>query len=830
MALLSKKPKADSASVKTLAPAAKAGKRGRKKGKDAPAPAAGADANGFDDFADLSEGAITTSTGGAKSERGKKRGIKNGTFIGLNIGNDSIKAIELRAKGGEIAITAMSSVPTPGESISNGVVMSVGSLAHALRDLFKQGKFKSRRVVTSVAGTGALVVRVLEVPRMSDQELASNMAADADRYIPFPPSEVLMDHKALRDLPSDPDAANMEVLLAAAQREIVDLHIKVLTQAKLDPHAIDVEPLAAARALTYAAQQDAVALNGPGAEDIDYNDVSAILNIGATGTEISVLRGDILVFTRSIGLGGHTLTQAIVEYLGLPWHDAERLKRDVGDALPPQAAPGAAAGASWEFGGAPAAGAAPAAAGDDAWDDFSAFDMDDVTAGLPDVTAGMAPASTPGGVAGGAPADAGGTKATAPLTDDQFDQEFFNQGPRQDEPQQQHGQAEKSDGGASPFDFNFSEDATAPAAGNEAQPAAAPAFDFSFPELGGAPAPGAPAAQPAQAAEPAAPVFDFNQDTAAEPAPAAAAPAAPAPASNDFDLSFDALATPAPEAPAAAAPGAAATSPAPAPVAAAPEPAPAFSLDEPAAPESFAPAPDFDISDTSPAFTLDDAAEPAAIPDVVVGSPSAYDLTTFEMPDETTAPAPAAAVPVAPATGGGLDDDFDIDSLFAAGPPLGDSVPSTITGGVTPTAPAAGFDAPAADFGGPVSDFGDFNEDFADFGAGLTSQQPLGIEAETVHTILRPYLEDLTNEVRRSLEYHASRYPDAVVRRIYALGGGARLKNIDAYLTQALGIPTTIGNPANRMSIQGAGLDPKFVEENGPIFAVAIGLALRDMV
>jgi Tfp pilus assembly PilM family ATPase len=49
------------------------------------------------------------------------------------------------------------------------------------------------------------------------------MKVDVDRYIPFPPSEVIMDFKALRDLPSDPDAANMEVLLAAAQREVVDL-------------------------------------------------------------------------------------------------------------------------------------------------------------------------------------------------------------------------------------------------------------------------------------------------------------------------------------------------------------------------------------------------------------------------------------------------------------------------------------------------------------------------------------------------------------------------------------------------------------------------------
>ena len=54
----------------------------------------------------------------------------------------------------------------------------------------------------------------------------------------------------------------------------------------------------------------------------DYNDVWSLLNIGATATEISVLRGDLLVFTRSIPTGGNTLTQALVDALGLSWGEA----------------------------------------------------------------------------------------------------------------------------------------------------------------------------------------------------------------------------------------------------------------------------------------------------------------------------------------------------------------------------------------------------------------------------------------------------------------------------------------------------------------------------
>ena len=68
--------------------------------------------------------------------------------------------------------------------------------------MWKQAGLNSKATIFSVAATGSLVVRVIEVPKMTDGELADNMRVDADRYIPFPPSEVVMDYKALRDLPS----------------------------------------------------------------------------------------------------------------------------------------------------------------------------------------------------------------------------------------------------------------------------------------------------------------------------------------------------------------------------------------------------------------------------------------------------------------------------------------------------------------------------------------------------------------------------------------------------------------------------------------------------
>ena len=216
----------------------------------ASAEAAGALENDpFPDESELLNGSSSGAPSNGYSADFQHRAGKKGAVVGLNIGSNTIKAVELRAKGSELVVTAMGMAPTPAESIANGVVMSAGSIAHAVRDLLSDSGIKTKSVVTSIAGTNALVVRVIEVPKMSDAELKDNLAMDADRYIPFPAAEVVMDHQALRELPSDPDSANMDVLLAAAQSEVVDSLVKVMQDAKLEPQAIDVEPLAAARAL-----------------------------------------------------------------------------------------------------------------------------------------------------------------------------------------------------------------------------------------------------------------------------------------------------------------------------------------------------------------------------------------------------------------------------------------------------------------------------------------------------------------------------------------------------------------------------------------------------
>jgi len=238
--------------------------------------------------------------------------------IGLDIGTSLIKMVEIRSARSGLQLTGIGVRPTPPGVIDNGIIVDSETLSAALRGMLATMGTKSRRVVSSVASQSSLVVRPIEVPKSTSEELADMMQWEVERYIPFAASEVIMDFKPLVDpeqLP--PDAQNMEVLLAVAQEDMINAYVESLESAGLDPIALDIEPLAAARSL--------IDIN---ADQGAYDETIALLNVGCTTSEISVVRRGQLALTRPMPWAGDSLTRAIGETLGHGREDAERMKRE----------------------------------------------------------------------------------------------------------------------------------------------------------------------------------------------------------------------------------------------------------------------------------------------------------------------------------------------------------------------------------------------------------------------------------------------------------------------------------------------------------------------
>lgn len=277
----------------------------------------------------------------------------SGPVVGLDVGTTLMKVAEARPTKEGVQISAVGVAPTPEGIIDeSGYVQDPQALGQAIRQLLSQAGISTKQVVTSIPGQSALVVRVIEMPKMTEAELDKSMHWEVERHIPFAAQgDVVTDYAVIERPNADPNDPNMEVLLAAAQHDVVDAVVKALFAAQLDPVAIDVQVLAMARTVI-------------GLQRERYQGKTVVLlNIGAAATDMGVFSDAVLRLPRSIPIAGNHFTQAIVDSLAYRvegtdprerFAHAEKLKREYAAVLLERIGPSGAAPTYGSDMGAPA--------------------------------------------------------------------------------------------------------------------------------------------------------------------------------------------------------------------------------------------------------------------------------------------------------------------------------------------------------------------------------------------------------------------------------------------------------------------------------------------
>jgi len=285
-------------------------------------------------------------------------------MVGLDIGSELIKVAEARLARDGIQITGLGISPTPAGTVDNSIAVDPQALGAAIKQLLRDSGIKARQVVSSVSGQSSVVVRVIEVPKMTREELAETMKWEVERHVPFAPTEIVMDFAPIEKPNTPPDAQNMEVLLAVAQQDAINSHVRTLLAAGLEPVAIDVQPLAVSRSLINV-------VDGAQPQTV------AAINIGATTTDFGIFEAGLLTFPGPpIPIAGINFTRAISEGLGVSMEEAERLKKEYA-AADMSAAGGGPSDTAYDI-GAPPAAVEPASfdtSVPQAGSDFSPFDF-----------------------------------------------------------------------------------------------------------------------------------------------------------------------------------------------------------------------------------------------------------------------------------------------------------------------------------------------------------------------------------------------------------------------------------------------------------------------
>ncbi len=269
-----------------------------------------------------SGGAVATKKASPRPAPVKTYRPSGGAFVGVDIGTHAVKLVEVTGSGTNLKVTGLARERTPEGLVVQGVIQDPKSMGQFLKQMLAKNGIRSRKAVVAVGGTAGMVVRVVEVPKMSAGELADTMKWQIEQYIPFAASDVEMAYQKIDDPVTDADPnAQMEVLIAVAQRDMVAGHLDALKLAGLDAVIVDVEPLAIGRAL--------LDLSKTGLK----SKTTVVINIGASGTEVGIYRDGVLRFPRTIPLGGDAFTRAVADKLSLSLDAAEDEKVERGEIL-----------------------------------------------------------------------------------------------------------------------------------------------------------------------------------------------------------------------------------------------------------------------------------------------------------------------------------------------------------------------------------------------------------------------------------------------------------------------------------------------------------------
>lgn len=235
---------------------------------------------------------------------------KKEQLVGVDIGSSSIKLVQLKKtkKGYELVHFRMH--PLPPEVIVDGSIMNSGAVVDAMIELLNLEKIKSKSVSTSVCGH-SVIVKKIKLPQMTPQELEESIQWEAEQYIPFDITDVNLDVQILGTDPVNQD--QMDVVLVAAKKDMINDHVAVLTEAGLNPLVMDV---------------DAFAIGNMYEMNYGFNEGETVVlvNLGATIANINILNGGVSVFTRDITVGGSLYTDEIQKQLNVSFDEAESLK------------------------------------------------------------------------------------------------------------------------------------------------------------------------------------------------------------------------------------------------------------------------------------------------------------------------------------------------------------------------------------------------------------------------------------------------------------------------------------------------------------------------
>lgn len=228
--------------------------------------------------------------------------------VALDVGSGLIKLVQIDHGKGDPVLSRVAVTPVLADAIVEGEIMDPGVVADAIRGLLKTAGLKAKKVVVAVGGRD-VIIKKIQVDRMKEADAVEVVRWEAQQHVPFDIEAVELDFQIL-----DPEGEGlqMDVLLVAAKRDLVESKVQLLAQAGLEPAIVDVDAFALHNAFEF---------NYPEAME----GVVALLNIGHEVTNVNILEHGVPLLNRDLSVGTRMFREDLQRERGMSAEEAEQL-------------------------------------------------------------------------------------------------------------------------------------------------------------------------------------------------------------------------------------------------------------------------------------------------------------------------------------------------------------------------------------------------------------------------------------------------------------------------------------------------------------------------
>jgi len=257
---------------------------------------------------------------------------KSEGVIGVDISSTGVKLIELTRVRSGYELTAMAMVALPRDAIVENTIVDSAAVTDALMNAVKSARSSTKNAAMAVSGN-AVIIKPISIPAVSEFELEAQIEFEADQHVPYDIDDVFLDFFMQGMSADQPD--QIDVVLVACKREVIDDFQQVLKDAGMVPRCVDCAVFALENAAEIAV--NAAASGKPVADGDEEPEVEALINIGANMVNINVQIDGHMAFVRDQFYGGNHLTEEIQKHHGLSFAAAEQLKIDNFEAIETEA-------------------------------------------------------------------------------------------------------------------------------------------------------------------------------------------------------------------------------------------------------------------------------------------------------------------------------------------------------------------------------------------------------------------------------------------------------------------------------------------------------------